>query len=283
MKAIAIYVAFTFLLAVFSVSISFAATPNISPVSVSTSSPIIGDAFTLNASMSAATSGNNYYLKCRIGPNSSSLSDGQTYNSQTSQWLDDTGSTGAWTDMPQITIGSDGSWQGSIQCRIKTTASDETKVIFVRACLNSNNSCGISFQSANSLSLNPIFPTSTPTPSPTPTNIPTPTNTPTPTKTPTSTPTPAPTLTPTKSIIPTITTTPTEEISRTQNVLGVSENDKKSDSTNNAQVKSIHSENLTGKIFLLLGIISLLLCGIVIFWQNKKAIFERFRTDEWQN
>lgn len=178
----------------------FAATPALTPMSVSTTTPIIGDAFTVTASMSGAISSSVYYFKCRIGPNSSSLSDGQTYNTQTAQWLDDTGSNGAWIDMPQITTDGSGLWQGTLQCRIKDSASDEAKVVFIRACLNQSNSCGTSFQSANSLSLNPVMPTSTPTPTSTPmptstcTPTPTPSSTPTPTHTPTSTKTPTPSL-----------------------------------------------------------------------------------------
>lgn len=189
---------------------SFAVNPVISPLSIDTSIPVIGDAFNVTATMSGALSGGSYYVKCRIGASSSSLNDGQTYNSQTLQWLDDTGSTGAWVDMPQITTGVDGLWQDSIKCRIKTSANDEAKIIFIRACLNSSNSCGTSFQSANSLTINPIFPTSTPSPIPTSTPTPTPTNTPTPTPTasPTNTPTPTKTPTPTPTKIPTPTSKP---------------------------------------------------------------------------
>ena len=140
---------------VFFVQPVMAVTPNILPVSVDTSTPVIGDSFTLTASMSGAVVSSVYFLKCRIGaPNSTTLSDGQTYNSQTSKWLEDTGSNGAWIDMPQITTDSTGLWQGNLQCRVKDSANDEAKVLFIRACLDANNACGTSFQSTNSLPLN---------------------------------------------------------------------------------------------------------------------------------
>ncbi|MBI5613871.1 hypothetical protein HY947_03015 [Candidatus Gottesmanbacteria bacterium] len=172
---------------------------SISPLSVDINSPVIGDAFTLTATMSGAVAGSNYFVKCRIGGNTSSLNDGQTFNSQSSKWLDDTGSSGAWVDMPQVAIGVDGYWSGLTRCRIKSSSTDEAKLLFVRACLNTDNSCGTSFQSLNSLPLNPIVPTSTPTPIPTSTPTPTPEPSPTPTRTPTPTSTPSPTSTPTSS------------------------------------------------------------------------------------
>src|SRR3989339_124565 len=124
-----------------------AVTPVLSPLTVDTTLPIIGNAFTVTASMSGAVSASAYFLKCRIGPSSSSLSDGQTYNPQTTQWLDDSGSNGSWIAMPQITTNGDGLWQGTVQCKMKNSVSDEVKVLFIRACLNSDNSCGTSFQS----------------------------------------------------------------------------------------------------------------------------------------
>jgi hypothetical protein len=201
MKAAVVFIVFLFFLHF--ANPALAVNPTINPVNVDTSTPIIGDTFNLAASMSGALSEGSYFIKCRIGANSSSLNDGQTYNPQVSQWLDDTGSTGAWIDMPQVKVGADGLWQNSIKCRIKLSSNDETKVIFVRACLNSNNSCGTSFQSTNSLTINPIFPSPTPTPTSTPVPTSTPTNTPTPTSSPTNTPTPTKTPTPTPMKTPT--------------------------------------------------------------------------------
>ena len=209
----------------------------VSPMSVNTSSPVIGDAFSVTASISGALVGNVYFLKCRIGANSYSLNDGQTFNSQTTKWLEDTGLTGAWVDMPQMIIGGDGTWQGVVQCKIKSGSVDESKTLFMRACLNLNNACGTSFQSSNTLVLSPQFPTPTPTSSPT--NTPTPTNTSTPVSTSTST--PSPTITPvsatviaTSTIIPTraasITPTTRQEVVNTDMIevpaiLGVESDD----------------------------------------------------------
>ncbi|MFH0749337.1 MAG: hypothetical protein V1917_00285 [Candidatus Gottesmanbacteria bacterium] len=153
------------------------------PLGVDTTTPIIGDSFIVQASASGAVASSLYYVKCRIGPNTSSLAEGQTFNANTAKWLDD---TSAWIDMPQVTTGDDGSWQGSITCRIKSSAVDEAKLLFVRACLTVNSACGSSFQSTSSLGVMPRAPTPTATPTPTVTN--TPTLAPTATTTPTSTP-----------------------------------------------------------------------------------------------
>lgn len=216
----------------FTASLQHVYAVTIVPVSVDMVSPVIGDSFSVTASVSGALLGNIYFLKCRIGANSSSLADGQTFNTQTSKWLDDTGSTGAWADMPHVTINGDGTWQGILQCRIKSGVSDEAKTLFLRACLNTNNGCGTSFQSTSSLTLSPIVPTPTPTPTPTPsptpeptiTKTPTPTCTPTPlatsTPTPTPTPTPLPTATPTPISTPLVTPQPEEEAPPAGDVLG---------------------------------------------------------------
>lgn len=250
------------------------ATVAINPISIDTSTPIIGDAFNLTASMSGALSGSNYYIKCRIGANTSSLNDGQTYNPQTSQWLDDTGSTGAWIDMPQITIGAGGSWQDSVKCRIKASANDETKVLFVRACLNSNNSCGTSFQSTNLLTVNPIFPT----PTNTPTLAPTATLTPTPTSTPNSTPTPTKTLTPTPTLK--ISVSPTPKGILPTGVLGESSQNGSIASQANGILptgEDILSSNTAKKpdtvfqgISMVLGIVLIGVCAILTFRVIKK-------------
>ena len=168
---------------------------NFTPLSVDTTNPVIGDAFVVQASASGVVASAAYYLKCRIGPSSgTTYTEGQTLNIQTNKWLDD---TNAWVDMPQITIGGDGQWQGSLSCRIKSSAVDEAKTIVLRACLSVNDACGTSFQSTSYLSLSPRSPTPTDTPTPTITNTPTsvPTNTQVPTSTPTRSLTPTATLT----------------------------------------------------------------------------------------
>jgi len=179
---------------------------NFIPLNVDTTSPVIGDSFIMQASANGAVTGSKYYIKCRIGPSSTSLTEGQTLNEQTNTWLDDTGSNGAWVDMPQILVSEDGSWQGSVTCRIKSSALDEAKLLFLRACLNTNDACGSSFQSTSSLVLSPRIPT--PTNTPIPTDTPSPTNTPSPIPTVTMIPTKSPSPTATPTIKPKLTSTP---------------------------------------------------------------------------
>lgn len=245
-----------------------AATPNILPLNTDTTTPIIGDAFTVTASMSGAVSASAYFLKCRIGSNGSSLSDGQTYNGQTTQWLDDSGSNGAWIDMPQITTDGDGVWQGSVQCRIKNSASDEVKLIFIRACLNSSNSCGTSFQSANSLTVNPIMPTATPTLIPTNTPTPTPEHTNTPTPTPTRTPTP--TKTPTPTVKPTAIATPTPtHVASVSAVLGVTDSPATASVLADRETKPSVKPLIISLLFVGIG------CGIlslVFLWKKRNEL-----------
>ena len=256
-----------------------AVSPTIFPVSVDSTTPVLGDTFSVTASMSGALPVSVYFFKCRVGSNSSSLSDGQTYNVQTGQWLDDTGSNGAWIDMPQITTDSVGAWQGAVHCRIKNSASDEAKVLFARACLNSNNSCGTSFQSSNSLTLNPVVPTATPTltptPAPTATPTPTPDNTPTPTPTRTPTPTKTPTPTPTKTPTPTPKHIPTTLATQSALFMDSSESANILGETDVAATESaaVKSRPLTPIIISLalvglgLGILSL-----ALVWQKRNAL-----------
>jgi len=205
--------------------------------------------------MSSALSSSNYYIKCRIGPNSSSLSEGQTYNSQTPEWLND---TDAWTHMPQITTGSDGNWQGSIQCRVKISAIDESKVIYVRACLNSNSSCGTSFQSNALLTVNTILLTSTPTS--VPTDTPVPTKTPTPTKSPS--PTPKPTQKPTPSISNKLIATETGVLGESSGSSKIAQKQK----PEKTEVLSAKNNLIVPKVLVLIGIVFLVACAIVFFY-----------------
>lgn len=245
---------------------------SISPISVSATSPVIGDSFTVTASISGALSGSVYFIKCRIGPPSSSLNEGQTYNDQLSDWFGDTDS---WINMPKVNIGNDGIWQNALQCRIKSSAVDEAKVLFMRACLDSNDSCGTSFQSANSLALNPQMPTSTPTPTntPTPTKTPTPAPTSAPTSAPTNTPTPMKTPTPTPTLKPTVLPTPKEILPT--GVLGESTQSGAIDPTisdffNNKNTLTSNEEKNTNntwsqKIAIGIGSVFLIACAILLF------------------
>lgn len=180
----------------------------ISTLAVDNSAPTIEQSFNVNADISGASENTIYFVKCRIGVDSSNLKDGQTYNSASSVWLND---TDAWTSMPVVTIGSDGSWQGVIQCRVKNGSVSGSKLVYTRACLNNNGACGTSFQSADYQTINVVLPTETPVPTPTPipTEVPTPISTPTesiaPSITSTITETPQSTPTPTLTITPAIT------------------------------------------------------------------------------
>jgi hypothetical protein len=185
------------------------------PLSVDVTNPIIGDSFTVQGFGSGGVAGAKYYLKCRIGPaNGTLLNEAQTFQVQTNRWLDD---TSAWVDMPQVEIGSDGSWQGSLMCRIKNLMLDEAKKLYFRACLNTSDACKDSVQASTFLALSPRAPTSTNTPTPSVTNTPTTTPSHTPTHTPTNTHTPTPlpasstnTPTTTGGKTPTLTVTPSE-------------------------------------------------------------------------
>lgn len=171
-------------------------------------SPFIGESFNVSASISGAGAGEIYFVKCRIGPDTSNLSEGQTYNPSALNWLNDIGSNSAWVDMPQVTVDGNGAWSGIIQCRVKTGVAGGTKIVVTRACLNSGGTCTTAFSSSNSITINAQEPTPTPTPTETPT--PAPTSTPAPTATPTNTPTATPTKTPTPrpTVRPTLTSLP---------------------------------------------------------------------------
>lgn len=153
-----------------------------SPISLSQEHPIIGESFVVDATASGATVGSVYFLKCRIGQTTNALTEGQTYNSSTAEWLND---TDAWVSMPTVSVGEDGSWNGTVSCRVKLTAADELKVLYLRTCLRANDACGSSVQSTAFLTFAPIAPsptaapTQTPCPTATPTTVPTGTSTPT--------------------------------------------------------------------------------------------------------
>jgi hypothetical protein len=180
--------------------------------------------------------------------------------------------------MPQVTVDLNGNWQGSFQCRIKSGITDEAKVLYVRSCLNSNSSCGTSFQSDKSISLSPIQPTPTPTPTPTssPSNTPTPLNSPTPT--PTIKPTPTPTLTITP--LPKATTEAILNKSQKQ-VLSQNSNSlfsipSQTDSKDsNIQSFSITDKQVISKILIFIGVIFMILCGIVISYPKIDAFIKQ--------
>ena len=152
-------------------------------------------------------SNTSYYLKARVGVNTSSLTKGYTKNSNNSTPDDWLGDTDSWSKFPTATTDSTGVWQGSITVKVATTSTigNNLLILRIRPAGGSNNTDS----SDVTISIDPV-PTSTPTPTPTPTSIPTNTPVPGPTNTPTSTHTPTPTKTPTPT--PTKTPTPTSTI-----------------------------------------------------------------------
>lgn len=136
----------------------------------------INQSYSFNTSLTGVQSGEVYFVKCRIGPSSSSLTEGQTYNSTIDTWLSDTGS---WVDMPTVTA-TDSSINFSIQCRIKSNSTEGQKIIYTRACLKkSDGTCGTSFQSSSGIIFTAVAQSSsTPTPSPASSSTSTPTPSP---------------------------------------------------------------------------------------------------------
>jgi hypothetical protein len=172
--------------------------------SVSNSTPTVGDPITIAMTLSQGAASQLYYLKCRIGEDSTHLTDGQTYNATSGVWLEDSGANGAWILMPQVETDATGAWSGALVCRVKATAASSTKYVYVRACLNSDGSCDSSFQSGDYQDIQVLAPppTATPLPSPTPTTKPSPTASPQPTVLKTPTPVPTHTSKPAATRVP---------------------------------------------------------------------------------
>ncbi|MDD5415693.1 MAG: hypothetical protein PHE48_01665 [Candidatus Daviesbacteria bacterium] len=167
----------TFLFLFFGVKPVFAAV-SIDAPTINQSEIPINQSFSANSNLNNVQTGEIYFVKCRIGASSSSLLEGQTYNPLTTSWLYDTDS---WTDMPTITA-IDSTISFSIQCKIKSNATEGQKIIYARACLKKPDGIcgsGTSFQSSSGITITAIAqPSSSPsstsssTPSPTPTPIP---------------------------------------------------------------------------------------------------------------
>lgn len=147
------------------------------PINVS-SQIEINQSFSVDSSITGTQSGEVYFVKCRVGPSSSSLTEGQTLNSQTNSWLSDTNS---WTDMPTVNAISS-TVNFSIQCKVKSDSSAGQKFVYTRACLKkSDGTCGTSFQSSSGMSFTASAATTTtvtPTVTTTPTTSPSPTSAP---------------------------------------------------------------------------------------------------------
>lgn len=236
-------------------------------------STITDDPFNITASISGASAGTNY-LRIDLFKDQTTSYFGETFNN--SDWYG--GST--YSQYLPITIQSGVIWSGSIQGRVGSPTQTQYdgggiyKIRLRRYTSGGGNTASEANNSAVVVSIS--IPTSTPTPTdvPTPTLEPTstpiPTNTPIPTKLTTKTPTPKPKLTTAVSNL-----TP---IASTAQVLGDTTQENLSTEAigNNTKVKSISTGISIGKIFILLGIIFLILCGIVVFWYNKIALFNKF-------
>ncbi len=181
------------------------------------STATIGDNIVLNIVLSNFAPSSQYYSKFRIGPTTSSLNDGETFNNLS--WYSD---SSEYSNFPVITLDVSGNASFQFTGRAKASLAQPGANFFkIRMALASNTSNQEDSQ-GYSITLSPA-PTPTPTPSPTPTSTPTPTpvpsdtptptikptSSPTPTKTPATTPSPtpiklAPISTPTKVSTPTL-------------------------------------------------------------------------------
>ena len=284
MKAINILIAFLLLSSIFAGSVSAAT------FTFSGAPPTLNenDTFSVNVNLEInGSSGNIYYIKGIFSHSDTQTSYlGYTKNNN-GDWISD--EEGDKTKYYQITMDSNGQWNGSIEVKLDTqdssfkgsgnynfkigryTASGTSPIIW---CTNETTPCELI-----------IIAVMAPTPTPTPTSSPTPTKTPTPTKSPTSTPTikptstPVPTKTPTPkqkitNSVSTPTVTPEENKNSSADVLGSSSQNQTptpSEETKEVKAASINSGNIIASIFIILGIVFLSLCGIVIFWSYKKS------------
>ena len=71
-----------------------------------------------------------YYLKVRIGKESETPNKGQTYNSSTDVWLNDSGSS--WTDFPTRTTDSAGNLTTTIEARAKDSIDEGINKLTIR-------------------------------------------------------------------------------------------------------------------------------------------------------
>ena len=232
-------------------------------------STITSNPFNITISISGASSGTNY-IRLDLYKDGTQNYFGQTYNG--GDWYD--GSEGI--QYFPITVQSGTDFSGDIQARVGSPNSTDYdgvgsyKMRIRRYTASGNQGSEDANASAVSIAINVPTPTLIPTPTPTsePTHTPTPTKSPTPTPTikPTSTPTPLPTpsKTPTpkptsvgSTQIPTIIPTKSSQNNKLD-VLGSStENSTPTiqEIQKDVKVTSVNSNNLIGKIFILLGVI----------------------------
>lgn len=230
-------------------------------VSIISSPPTINqDPFTITASVSGASAGTNY-LRIDIFKEGTSNYFGETYNG--SSWYGGS----SYTQYLPITIQSGTPWSGDVMGKAGSPAISDYdgqgsyKIRLRRYTESGGTNATEANGSIVSISLSIPTPTLTLLP-PTSTPKPTATNTPVPTATPIKSQSSNITLKPTPKVISKesaqvlgdktddLTPTPTQTVE----VLGDSQSPSKSDS------------NFIPKIFISIGIVFLILCGIVVFY-----------------
>lgn len=283
-----------FLFSFFIVAAIFLFLPRVAQAVISiniTSSPTearIGEEFTVSLSMDGLEPETSYYIKSRIGKTSSEMNKGETFNESTSRWL---GDTDAWTNFPIILSNSEGSSSANLKSRAKSTAELGENLLAIRLRkVGASSNAGDS----NTVTIN-LFEAPTPAPSPTPTPQPTltPTSssslTPTPTpKSPTPTPKP-PTATPTQKSSPSTSTqvptsTPTPKPVKLTatiggEILGGEESspgafypwEASEEAKSNPESNPSFKNPQLPKIFLILGGLAFLACGIILAWRREKT------------
>lgn len=269
MKAISVLFAFIvfILAATLSSSFSFAATQSLSVTNI----PLTIDQsqeFGVGITFSCPGCTSDSYLRGVFYPNGTSYF-GYTQDNNNNWNNAAAGSCTTYFKITQTDLSKDGTWSGTLKLKPdKDNSYYNGPGEYLFKVGRYTPSCG-----------SPLWSTETtiaitgPTPTPTPadTSTPTPTSKPTPTSTPIVTPTKTPTPTTRISISP----TPTNSQSRVS-VLGDETKISPTQVVNQStQVASISSNNVMGKIFIVLGIIFLFLCGIVVFWSYKDKIFNK--------
>ncbi len=101
-----------------------------SQITISTSPSSVEKLQEFNVEYSVSLESNQqYYVKVRIGENTSSLTKGETYNETTSTWLQDNSS---WTSFPTITTNASGNFNSTIKARAKDSAQEGSNKLTVR-------------------------------------------------------------------------------------------------------------------------------------------------------
>ncbi|HVZ67110.1 MAG TPA: hypothetical protein VG917_02510 [Patescibacteria group bacterium] len=246
-------------------------------------STITSDSFKVTVSVSGASTGTNY-LRVDVYKDGTSNYFGETNNG--SGWYG--GSDG--TQYFPITITPGSAWSGDVEARIGSPSQSDYdgqgsyKLRIRRYTSSGNQGSEDANQSAVNVTISVPTQTPTPTLTPTPTNAPTPTRTPTPTDAPT--PTKMPTSTPLKTPTPTtksgttLTPSPTEETEGSNGSdleLAANSQDKVfGDGTLTPTPKTEvlgASTSSNSLLFVALGLIFIVVCGILAYFQLGDKIF----------